>query len=144
MFEKFIAALGLKQNQTEEITEVINMYDAMLAHAAWKKRLFEYLEGRSREDLQPNNIRVDHLCLLGKWIHKEGKAEFGDDPTFIKLVEEHAKFHQNASKVVEAHQVGNTDLALEILKGSFEEQSRKTVNCLTRLNALVEERKKLS
>jgi hypothetical protein len=141
MFEKFIAALGLKQNETAEISEVINMYDAMLAHAAWKKRLFEYLEGRSGEDLQPGNIRVDHLCLLGKWIHKEGKAEFGDDPTFIRLVEEHAKFHQHASKVVEAHIAGDTNLALEILKGSFEEQSRRTVICLTRLNAVVEERK---
>jgi hypothetical protein len=144
MFEKFIAALGLKQNQAKEVTEVINMYDAMQAHAAWKKRLFEYLEGRSKEDLQPGNIRVDNMCMLGKWIHKQGKAEFGNDPTFVKLVEEHAKFHQHASKVVEAHLVGDTNLALEILKGSFEEQSRRTVTCLTRLNALVEERKHLS
>ncbi len=144
MFEKFIAALGLTQNQTGEVTEVINMYDAMQAHAAWKKRLFEYLEGRSKENLQPDNIRVDNMCMLGKWIHKEGKAEFGNDPTFIKLVEEHAKFHQHASKVVEAHQVGDTERALEILRGSFEEQSRRTVTCLTRLNALVEERKQQS
>lgn len=141
MFEKFISALGLKRNQTEEITEVINMYDAMLAHAAWKKRLFEYLEGTSKEDLQPGNIGVDHKCLLGKWIHLEGKAEFGDDPTFLKLVDEHAKFHQQAAKVVEAQMVGDTERALDILKGSFEEQSRRTVNCLTRLNALLEARK---
>jgi hypothetical protein len=144
MFKQFITALGFKQNQTEDIREVINMYDAMQAHAAWKKRLFEYLEGRSKEDLQPGNIRVDHLCMLGKWIHKQGMAEFGNDPTFVKLVEAHAKFHQHAAKVVEAHQVGNTNLALEILTGSFEEQSRRTVTCLTKLNALVEERKQQS
>jgi hypothetical protein len=59
-------------------------------------------------------------------------------------VEAHAKFHQHAAKVVEAHQVGNTNLALEILTGSFEEQSRRTVTCLTKLNALVEERKQQS
>jgi hypothetical protein len=141
MFKKFITALGLNQNQAEGVHEVINMYDAMQAHAAWKKRLFEYLEGRSKEDLQPGNIRVDNMCMLGKWIHKQGMAEFGNDPTFIKLVEEHAKFHQHASKVVEAHQVGDTSLALKILNGSFEEQSRRTVTCLTKLNALVEERK---
>jgi hypothetical protein len=140
MFEKFIAALGLKQQQQEEITQVINLYDAVMAHKAWKKRLFEYLEGRSKEDLQPGKICVDYLCVLGKWIHSDGKLHFGDQPEFIKLVEEHAKFHFHAAKVVEAHQVGNSNLAMEILTGTFDEQSKKTVNCLTRLNSLVEAR----
>jgi hypothetical protein len=139
MFGKIMAMFGGSQSAPEEITQVINMYDAMLAHAAWKRRLNEYLEGRSKEELQPDNIRVDHLCLLGKWIHSDGKAKFGDDPVFVKLVEEHAKFHQHAAKVVEAHQVGDTNHAQEILRGSFEEQSRRTVTCLTRLNAVVEE-----
>jgi hypothetical protein len=139
MFGKIVAAFGLSKSQPEEITEVINMYDAMLVHSAWKKRLNEYLEGRSREDLQPGNIRVDHLCVLGKWIHSDGKARFGDQPEYSKLVEEHAKFHQHAAQVVEAHQVGDTGLAQEILQGLFEEQSRRTVTCLTRLNAIVEE-----
>jgi hypothetical protein len=115
------------------------MYDAMLAHSAWKRRLNEYLEGRSKEDLQPGNIRVDDHCLLGKWIHSDGKVKFGGQPAFVKLVEEHAKFHQHAATVVEAHHAGDTRLAQEILKGSFEDQSRKTVVCLTRLNAVVEE-----
>jgi hypothetical protein len=136
MFEKFISALGLKQ-QTE-ITQVINLYDAVLAHSAWKRRLFLYLEGQSKEDLQPGKICVDYLCLLGKWIHSDGKAHFGSQPEFVKLVEEHAKFHVHAASVVEAHQAGKTDRAMEILNGSFDEQSRKTVRCLTKLNAIVE------
>jgi hypothetical protein len=138
MFGKIASVLGLSKSEPEEITQVINMYDAMLAHAAWKKRLNEYLEGRSRESLEPSKIGVDHACMLGKWIHSDGKAQFGDQPAFIKLVEEHAKFHKHAAKVVEAHQFGDTNLAQEILKGSFEEQSRRTVTCLTKLNAIVE------
>jgi hypothetical protein len=144
MFGKIIAAFGGSRSEPEEITQVINMYDAMLAHAAWKTRLNEYLEGRSKESLEPGNIRVDHLCLLGKWIHSEGKANFGDQPAFIKLVEEHAKFHHHAAIVVEAHHVGDTSLAQEILNGLFEEQSRRTVTCLTRLNAVVEGHNKQS
>ncbi|MBI5891851.1 MAG: CZB domain-containing protein [Nitrosomonadales bacterium] len=140
MFEKLAAVFGLKQHQQEEeITQVINIYDAVLAHSAWKKRLLEFLEGRSKEDLNPGNICVDYLCVLGKWIHSDGKIRFGDQPEFIKLVEEHAKFHQHAAKVVEAHKVGDTDRAMEILAGSFDDQSRKTVNCLTKLNTIVEE-----
>jgi hypothetical protein len=138
MFGKLISAFGFSQSQPEEITQVINMYDAMLAHAAWKKRLNEYLEGRSRESLEPRNIGVDHACMLGKWIHSDGNAEFGGQPEFVKLVEEHAKFHQHAARVVAAHQSGDTNLAQTILKGSFEDQSRRTVTCLTRLNAIVE------
>lgn len=144
MFGKIIAAFGGSKSEPEEITQVINMYDAMLAHAAWKRRLNDYLEGHSKENLEPGNIRVDHACLLGKWIHGDGKARFGSDPAFVKLVEEHAKFHQHAAKVVEAHQVGDTNLAQEILTGSFEEQSRRTVTCLTRLNAVVEEHNRQS
>jgi hypothetical protein len=144
MFGKLIAAFGGSKSEPEEITQVINMYDAMLAHAAWKKRLNDYLEGRSKESLEPSNIRVDHACMLGKWIHSDGKAQFGDDPVFVKLVEEHAKFHQHAANVVEAHQFGDTSRAQEILTGSFEEQSRRTVTCLTRLNAIVEEHNKQS
>ncbi|MGE5757587.1 MAG: CZB domain-containing protein, partial [Sideroxydans sp.] len=107
MFEKFIAALGMKPQQAE-ITQVINLYDAVLAHTAWKRRLFEFLEGQSREELHPGKICVDHLCVLGKWIHSDGKRHFGDEPEFIKLVEEHAKFHAHAASVVEAHLVGDT------------------------------------
>lgn len=143
MFEKFIAALGLKQQQPE-ITQVINLYDAVLAHSAWKKRLFLFLflEGQSKEDLQADKIRVDYLCVLGKWIHSDGKAHFGHETDFIKLVDEHAKFHVHAASVVEAHLTGDSKRAMDILTGSFDEQSRKTVRCLTKLNAVVEAAKK--
>lgn len=139
MFEKFIGSLGLKP-QEPEITQVINLYDAVLAHKAWKKRLFELLEGRSEETLLPARIGVDHQCLLGKWIHTDGKAQFGKVPEFVTLVEEHAKFHLHAASVVEAYMKGKTDLAMDILTGSFEDQSRKTMKCLTKLNAVMEEK----
>ena len=83
-------------------------------------------------------ICVDNLCLLGKWLHSDGKTKFGAQPVFIKLLDEHAKFHACAAKVVEAYQVGDENLALDILTGTFEEQSRKTISCLTKLNAVVE------
>ena len=138
VFEKLFAAFRLSHSQREEIRREINLFDAIQAHTAWKKRLMDYLEGNSTEDLQPYNIGVDNRCELGKWIHSSGKARFGEQPLFQQLVEEHAKFHYHASKVVEAHQAGNTALANKILTDSFAEQSRNTVNCLAKLNAVVE------
>ncbi len=130
--------LGLTQSQRDEIRAEINLYDAIKAHMAWKIRLMDYLEGRSTEDLQPHHICVDNRCDLGKWIHGPGKARLGEQALFQQLVEEHAKFHYHASKVVEAHQGGDAGLAHKILAGGFAEQSRNTVNCLARLNAIME------
>ncbi len=138
MFKKIISAFGLDHHPQQEVMQVINVYDAVLAHRAWKTRLIDYLEGRSKENLQPAKICVDNLCVLGKWIHSEGKVKFGEQPVFTTLVGEHAKFHVQAAKVVEAHQAGDAALAQNILTGSFDEQSRKTVMCLAKLHALVE------
>lgn len=138
MFKKIASAFGLSRSEDTDVTEVINLYDAVLAHQAWKKRLIEYMEGRSKEDLQPSKICKDNLCVLGKWIHANGQVQFGKEQVFVKLVDEHAKFHVQAAKVVEAHQEGKEALAREILTGDFEEQSRKTVTCLAKLNTIVE------
>ncbi len=143
MFNKLISVFG-RGESGNEVGQVINVYDAVLAHRAWKSRLADYLEGRSKEDLQPAKIGVDNLCVIGKWIHGSGKAQFWDQPDFVNLVEEHAKFHVHAANVVEAHQKGDDKLAKEILTGAFDEQSRKTVACLAKLHALVEEHEKKS
>lgn len=138
MLKKMLSMFGLTQAQREQIRHEIDLFEAMKAHANWKKRLMDYLEGNSTEDLHPHNICVDNKCVLGMWIHGHGKARFGEYPLFQQLVEEHAKFHYHASKVVEAHQSGDAALAHKILNDSFIEQSRKTVNCLAKLNAEIE------
>ncbi len=138
MFQKLLASFRLSQTQRDEIRAEISLFDAIQAHTAWKKRLMDYVAGQSTEDLQPHIICVDNRCVLGKWIHGSGKARFGEQPLFQQLVEEHAKFHYHASRVVEAHLAGNTALANQILSENFAEQSRYTVNCLAKLNAIVE------
>jgi hypothetical protein len=138
MFEKIIDSFGHAQNQQETSSQFINLYDAMLAHKSWKKRLHDYLDGVSKEKLEPGQISIDHDCGLGKWLHSEGKAHFGEQPVFIKLLDEHAKFHAEAAQVVEAHRAGNSILALEILNGRFEEQVTRFVKYLTKFNAIVE------
>jgi hypothetical protein len=138
MFGKIIESFGQAQNQQATSVRIINIYDAMLTHRSWKKRLHDYLDGISRENLDPGQVSIDHHCELGEWLHSDCKAHFGEQPVFIKLLEEHAKFHAHAAQVVEAHRGGNKDLALEILNGRFDEQVTRFVNCLTRFNAVVE------
>lgn len=116
----------------------IDFFEAVQAHLAWKMHLTDYLQGRSKEDLQPHNICVDSRCVLGKWIHGSGKYRLGELVIFQKLMEEHAKIHFHASKVVEARQAGNTSLAEKILLEDFAHQSRKTANCISKLHMQVE------
>lgn len=138
MLKKMFSLFGLSSSQREEIRHEINLFEAMQAHANWKKRLQDYVEGNSSEDLQPHQVGMDNRCVLGKWIHGSGKAHFGDQELFKQLEEEHAKFHYHASKVIEAYQAGDKALTEKLLSESFAEQSRKTVNCLARINAMVE------
>ncbi len=138
MLKKMFSLFSLTSSQRQEIHREINLFEAMQAHAAWKKRLHDYVENRSGEELQPHQVGMDNRCVLGKWIHGPGKEHFGDEPLFRQLEEEHAKFHYHASKVVEAYQAGNKALTERLLSDNFAEQSRKTVNCLARINAMVE------
>ena len=135
---KFFAMLGLTPMAREEVRKEINFYEAIEAHLSWKLRLNNYLRGRSKEDLQPHHICVDNRCVLGQWIHGPGKARFGELVLFQRLTEEHAKFHLQASKVVEAHNSGNSSLAAKLLENDFAHQSKKTVDCLTKLHFQVE------
>lgn len=132
------SAFGMSFEVREEVRREINFYEAVEAHLSWKLRLNDYLAGRSKEELQPHTICVDNRCVLGKWIHGPGKERFGAIGTFQQLMDEHAKFHYQASKVVEAHQAGNTALAEQILSDQFAHQSKKTVNCITKLHMQVE------
>lgn len=137
MFEKIIDSLGRADNQQATGPRAINLYEEMLEHRSWRKRLHDYLDGISKETLDPSKISLDHQCELGEWLHSDGKTHFGKEPMFVKLLDEHAKFHAHAAQVVEAHRGGHKELALAILNGCFDEQFTRTMNCLTKFNAIV-------
>ncbi|GAB4124785.1 MAG: hypothetical protein Fur0040_06780 [Sideroxydans sp.] len=135
---KFLAMLGLSDQVRAEISREINLFEAVEAHVAWKRRLVEYLEGRSSEKLEAHHVCLDNRCVLGKWIHGPGKVRLGEYPVFQQLVDEHAKFHYYASKVIEAHDAGDDRLSRQLLDNEFAHQSKKTVNCITRLHMQIE------
>lgn len=131
---KLFGMLGLTEVAQQTNQQEINIYGAIESHIAWKVRLTNYLEGRSNEVLHSNEISVDYRCELGKWIHGPGKARFGDVMLFQKMTEEHARFHLDAARVVDAHQAKDTILATQILSEDFSKHSRNTVDYLTKLH----------
>ncbi|MBI2522008.1 MAG: CZB domain-containing protein [Bdellovibrio sp.] len=77
----------------------MNFDDAIQAHVNWKMKLQIYLR-RPDKSLNPATIEPDCNCDLGKWIHGEGGARYMSDPKFVKLLNDHAKFHKVAAEVV--------------------------------------------
>lgn len=137
MIAAFRSMMGLTRDVCEEVKREINFFEAVEAHLAWKLRLNDFLHGRTAERLEPKIVCRDDCCTLGKWIYNSGAKRFGAIQLFEELKLEHAKFHVQASQVVEAHLAGNSKLASEILAGEFAKQSRKTVDCLTKLHMQV-------
>lgn len=138
----FIATLrafvGMSSEDREQVRREINFFEAVEAHVAWKRRLGDYLSGRSTEQLNPEHVCQDDRCVLGKWIHGTGRNRFGEIALFRQLVDEHARFHKQAALVVQTHQAGNTAHAETLLAGDFAKQSKLTVDCLVKLHAQVE------
>src|SRR5512139_54111 len=94
------------------------------AHVMWKQRLTAFLAGDSSETLDPETIRLDDRCALGKWIYGDGKP-MGELPRYEEVRELHAQFHQNAAEVVKLHLAGNTADAEKLLQGDYSRLSEK-------------------
>lgn len=102
----------------------MNWMEIISAHVMWKQRLTAFLDGKSQEQLDPEVIKLDDRCPLGKWIYGEGKP-METLPGFEEVRELHAKFHQNAAQVVVLHQADNTAEAKTLLNGDYSRLSEK-------------------
>ena len=88
------------------------------AHVMWKQRLTAFLAGESTESLDPETIRLDDRCALGKWLYGEGAA-MSELPRYEEVRGLHAQFHQYAADVVNLHLAGNTAEAEQLLQGDY-------------------------
>lgn len=122
----------------EEIKGEVNLFEAARTHMTWRFRLHEYLEGLLQEKLDHEYVCKDDQCVLGKWIHGQGKARFGNLSMFRELVDDHAALHLQAAKVLEVFQSGDKDRAREILMGEYSQTSKKAISSLTKLYMYVE------
>jgi hypothetical protein len=95
-----------------------NMKNAIDAHVAWKDRLAAQINGASSETLEISVVACDDHCLLGQWIHSEGKKSFSHLPEFVELRSHHAQFHLNAGNVLREAYSNRKEAADKILNGS--------------------------
>jgi len=114
----------------------MNWMEIIGAHVMWKQRLTAFLAGNSAEQLDPEAIRHDNRCALGKWIYGDGTS-MSELPRYEEVRGLHAQFHQFAADVVTLHLDGNTTEAEKLLQGDYSRLSEKLKHRLIGLSQQV-------
>jgi hypothetical protein len=71
---------------------------AIVAHDEWKARLLAAIQAGS-SDLEPDQIRADHLCAFGKWLYSVG-PDLKASLHYERVCDLHARFHNAAADVL--------------------------------------------
>ncbi len=71
---------------------------ALQAHAAWRKRFKDYLNGHAPFDL--DTVAVTDQCDFGRWLNKEGHRLM---PTELhgEICAAHTEFHRVAGEIIQ-------------------------------------------
>lgn len=132
--KKTTGAVKMKGNGTESITELDTM-GAIEAHVRWKVRLEAYLNGSSTEKLDPAVVEKDDQCVLGKWIHGAGGAQYHGSPMVTELTQTHAAFHKCAAEIVRQADRGEiTEASDSLHNGDYSRISYRIKTQLARLS----------
>jgi len=121
----------------EEHFHGLNMKDAIDAHIAWKTKL-EGQIGDGADRLEIGEVASDSRCVLGNWLHGQGKQHFGVLPEFTDLMRDHLQFHLTAGKILMEIRNGKHEEARKMLHGrEFRYASDMVQLSLVRLYAKV-------
>jgi len=113
----------------------LDVTTAIESHMRWKARLADYVSGRSKEHMDPEQIAQDDQSILGQWIHRIGDKTFGDQPGFAELRECHARFHQCAAELVRKVETGRRREAQKMLaSGDYAKASMLVIRLLSALS----------
>jgi len=106
---------------------------AITSHEDLKLRLQRVLDGSSGEVLDPAQVGQHENCPLGQWLRGTGRQMLGQFPAFEMLVARHKYFHLQAAHVVELHQAGEQEKALQLFHGGYRHASNQVTLLLKEL-----------
>ncbi len=113
---------------------------AIATHAKWKARLRTAVS-TGEFDVTPAVVRADNRCEFGKWLYgPDFAAADKETQNYRAAADLHAKFHQEAAKIVELATSGNKDEAERAmgLEGSYTKASSALTRELVRWRVSLE------
>jgi hypothetical protein len=92
----------------------MDLSQAIEKHVQWKTRLRAAIS--AKETLDADTIAKDDCCDIGRWMYGDGKAQYGQLPSFKQCVTKHALFHTEAAKVARVINAKRYDEADHMLR----------------------------
>ena len=104
---------------------------ALASHAMWKHHL-EHAIRTGRAARPADELRREDRCAFGTWLL--GLAPLRAAPQFTPVRDLHARFHEEAARVLELATTGRAEAAAQAMseRGSFERASRDLKEALER------------
>ena len=75
----------------------MDLSEAIAKHSEWKARFRSAID--RKETLDVAVVSSDSCCELGKWLHGEGKSQYGRIPSYNSLINKHREFHAQAGRI---------------------------------------------
>ena len=108
---------------------------ARVMHIGWKATLREFLDGKESLTLEQ---AVSHKeCALGKWLHSEGLAKYGDMPEMQEFEKVHIELHAIIKNVLQLKNSGDASSAEKEYK-KMDEVSSKIFSLLVTIEKKIE------
>ena len=111
----------------------VDLHGAIEAHKAWIEKLELTLRNQNPEEYDPAIVGVDNLCILGKWLHGEGK-KYAHLNEYANVLLAHQRFHECAGRILDAHKHGYFAEAISLLRRELPGLSNTIQNGLLELN----------
>lgn len=93
----------------------MDLNQAISKHAEWKVRFRTAIQ--KKEQMNVTDIARDNCCDLGKWLHGDGRQQFGRLDSYKTCVATHAIFHTHAGRVAQTINAGRYSDAEGMLEG---------------------------
>jgi aerotaxis receptor len=130
-------AVALRKVAKTDVANAIDFDKVIAAHQQWRVTL-RNAALREGKKLDASTIRRDDCCALGKWIYGPGGQRWGHEPTFTELVIHHKSFHQEAGKVADLINAGQTAQAEQHMAAGtdFVQAGHNVTQTIRRLRSL--------
>lgn len=112
----------------------VDFHELRTMHAQWRIRLNKFLTGQENLTLEQAGTHRD--CALGKWIHSDGRARFGDLKEMLELAKLHRDMHDAVIATIRAKQ-GGDDAGANASLAEVEALSRKVVQQIRTVEMIV-------
>ena len=118
--------------------DIHNWDDIIAAHSAWKQKFGNAIA--QKETMDAHKISSDSVCSMGQWLHGEGRTKYSHLGNYLKVLDTHSKFHEEAGNVAAAINAGRYAEASAMIEVGTP-YTRATQSCVSAILALKRELK---